>query len=58
MKGNKAGSEQLVVRIMELMNPIRNALEAQKAKDIDHRLKDDLGRFHQYVPTNVTVFSR
>jgi len=58
MKGNKAGCEQLVVRIMELMNPIRNALEAQKAKDIDLRLKNDLERFHQYVAPNGTVFSR
>jgi len=49
-KGNKTDCEELVSRIVELLDPIGKALENRKAMDIDLRLKDDLEHFTQYVP--------
>ena len=47
---NKADCEDLVSRIVQLLDPLRKALENQNATDIDLRLKEDLERFIQYVP--------
>ena len=46
---NKADCEDLVSRIVQLLDPLRKALENQNATDIDLRLKEDLERFIQYV---------
>jgi dynactin complex subunit len=51
MRGNKTDYEDLVMRIVELLDPIRKALENQNSIDIDLSLKEDLERFTQYVPS-------
>jgi len=45
IKNNKADCEELVMRIVQLLDPIRDALESQMASDIDPHLKEDLERF-------------
>jgi hypothetical protein len=50
IKDNKVDCEDLVTRIIQLLDPIQKALENQNALDIDLRLKEDLDRFAQYVP--------
>jgi hypothetical protein len=51
MRGNKTDCEDLMTRIVQLLDPIRKALENQNSVDIDLRLKEDLERFTQYVPS-------
>jgi hypothetical protein len=38
-----------VTRIVQLLDPIRDALESRVASDIDPHLKEDLERFTRYV---------
>ena len=40
---------KVVMRIVQLMEPIRDALQTQNTSDIDLRLKGDLERFKKYV---------
>ncbi|KIM83174.1 hypothetical protein PILCRDRAFT_7143 [Piloderma croceum F 1598] len=46
-RDNKADCEDLVTRIVELLDPIRKALKNQNSMDIDLNLKEDLERFTQ-----------
>jgi hypothetical protein len=48
-KGNIADYDDLVTRIVQLLDPIRKALENQSSIDIDLSLKEDLERFTEYV---------
>jgi hypothetical protein len=48
-KGNKADYDDLMTRIVQLLDPIRKALENQSSVDVDLSLKEDLERFTQYV---------
>ena len=48
-KGNKTDYDDLVTRIVQLLDPIRKALENQSSTDVDLSLKEDLERFTQYV---------
>ena len=49
-KATRPICEELVSRIVELLDPIEKALENRKAMDIDLRFKDELEHFTQYVP--------
>ena len=44
-----------MLRIVQLLDPLRKALENQNATDIDLRLKEDLERFIQYVSITVAI---
>jgi len=44
-KGNHADCEDLVTRIVQLLDPIGKALQNQNASDIDQRLTEDLDQF-------------
>jgi len=48
-KGNKADYDDLMTRIVQLLDPIRKALENQSSVDVDLSLKEDLERFTEYV---------
>jgi hypothetical protein len=48
-KGNKTDYDDLVTRIVQLLDPIRKALENQSSVDVDLSLKEDLERFTEYV---------
>jgi hypothetical protein len=48
-KGNIADYDDLVTRIVQLLDPIRKALENQSSMDVDLSLKEDLERFTEYV---------
>ncbi|KIM81544.1 hypothetical protein PILCRDRAFT_496113 [Piloderma croceum F 1598] len=47
IRGNKNDCEELVTRIVQLMDLIRSTLEYQNDRDIDFRLKEDLERLIQ-----------
>jgi len=47
-ESNKADYDDLVTRIVQLLDPIRRALENQSSVDVDLSLKEDLERFTQY----------
>ena len=48
-KGNQTDCEELVTRIVQLLDPIGKTLQNQNATDIDLRLMEDLNRFTEYV---------
>ena len=48
-KGNETDCEDLVTRIVQLLDPIGQTLRNQSATDIDLRLMEDLRRFTEYV---------
>ena len=48
-KGNQTDCEDLVTRIVQLLDPIGKTLRNENATDIDLRLTEDLKRFTEYV---------
>ncbi|KIM87277.1 hypothetical protein PILCRDRAFT_814765 [Piloderma croceum F 1598] len=48
-KGNQTDCEDVVTRIMQLLDPIAKTLQNQNTTDIDLRLTEDLRRFTEFA---------